>query len=68
MMRRAVLVDERDNRLGAVDVSDATLIIRHDGAFFVRTGESVRLRPSHRALAIVFEQTEIYVRERLEPI
>jgi hypothetical protein len=68
MMRLAVLINERDVRLGAVNISDATAVIRHGGSIFVRTGKTVKLRPNHRMLALVFEQTEIYVRDKLEPI
>lgn len=67
MTRRALLVDELDKRLGTVMVSPATTVIKHDGAFFVRTGATVKLRPAHRALVDVFALTEIYVRDRLDP-
>jgi hypothetical protein len=68
MMRRAVLIDDRDNRLGTVDVNDATFVVRHGGATFVRTDTGVKLRPSHRMLAVVFQQTEVYVRDKLDAI
>jgi hypothetical protein len=68
MTRRAVLIDELDKRLGTVMVSPATTVIKHNGAFFVRTGVTVKLRPAHRALVDVFAQTEVYVREKLESI
>jgi hypothetical protein len=67
-MRRAVLVNERDVRLGTVDVGAATHVISHGGALFVRTEKAVKLRPAHTALAVVFDQTEAYVRDRLDPI
>jgi hypothetical protein len=68
MMRRAILIDERDRRLGTVDVPDATLIIRHRDSVFVRTAKAVKLRPNDRAFLPVFEEAEVYVRERLNPL
>jgi hypothetical protein len=67
-MRRAVLINDRDVRLGTLDVAPATTVVRYGGATFVRTGQSVKLRPAHRALVDVFVETELYVREKLEPI
>jgi len=68
MMRVAVLVDEADRRLGKLTVAPSCFVIRHQDATFVRTDKVVRLHHSHRALAVVFEQTEVYVRARLEAI
>ncbi len=69
MIRRAVLIDELDRRLGTVDVPDATFVIRHDGRFFIRNPHRVvRLRPNDRATLPIFEETEVYNRERLTPI
>jgi hypothetical protein len=68
MMRRALLINERDVRLGTVDVSPAIFVIRYGGATFVRTGEAVKLRLAHRATVDVFAQAEVYVRDKLEPI
>lgn len=68
MMRRAILIDERDRRLGTVDVPDATLVIRHRESIFVRTARAVKLRPNDRAFLPVFEEVEVYVRERINPI
>lgn len=68
MMQRAVLVDERDRRIGTTNVSSACFVISHGDSTFVRTDKGVRLRPADRALAIIFEETEIYVRNRLDPI
>ena len=67
-MRIAVLVDEMDRRLGNLTVVPACFVIRHGDATFVRTDKVVKLHHSHRAMAIVFEQTEVYVRNRLETI
>ncbi len=67
-MKIAVLIDERDRRLGKLQVPDACFVVRHDGATFVRTQRAIKLHHAHRAFAVVFEQTEVYVRERLEPI
>lgn len=67
-MRLAVLIDERDRRLGKIQVPEACFVIQHGDASFVRTDKVIRLHHSHRAMAVVFEQTEIFVRERLEVI
>lgn len=67
-MTIAVLVDERDRRIGKLVVAPACLVIQHKDATFVRTDKAVRLHHSHRALAVVFDQTEVYVREKLEAI
>lgn len=67
-MTPAVLIDERDRRLGKLMVASTCRIIRHADATFVRTDKSVRLHHSHRALAVVFEQTEIFIRNKLEAI
>lgn len=64
----AVLINERDQRLGKLVVAPIVHVIRHQGATFVRTSKGVRLHHSHRAIAVVFEQTEVYVREKLEAI
>jgi hypothetical protein len=68
MMRPAVLIDETDRRIGKLMVGPACFVIRHQDATFVRTDKVVRLHHSHRAMAVIFEQTEVYVRERLESI
>lgn len=64
----AVLIDEKDRRLGKLAVIPACFVIRHAGATFVRTDKGVKLHHSHRAIAVVFQQTEVFVRDRLEPI
>jgi len=68
MMRVAVLVDEANRRLGKLTVGPACFVIRHADSTFVRTDKVVRLHHSHRALAVVFEQCEVYTRKQLEPI
>lgn len=68
MMRVAVLIDERDRRLGKLQVSESCFVIRHNDAVFVRTAKAVKLHHSHRVTAVVFEQTEVYVRDRLEAV
>lgn len=67
-MQTAVLIDERDRRLGTAPVSDACWIIQHNDRLFVRTAKGVRLRPASRTFAIVFEETDPFVRNRLEAI
>lgn len=68
MMRVAVLVDEMDRRLGKLTVGPSCFVISYQDATFVRTEKAVRLHHSHRALAVVFEQTEVHARKQLEPI
>lgn len=67
MMRRAVLISEREVHLGSTNVPASCAVIKYTGAYFVRTGETVRLRASHRAFADVFQETEIFNRGRLDP-
>lgn len=67
-MQIAVLIDERDRRLGTVPVNHACWIIQHYDRLFVRTTKGVRLRPADRAFAIVFEETEPFVRNKLGEI
>lgn len=65
--RAAVLFDERDNKIGKVMVRETTFIIKHNGAFFVRTSDGIRLTRDGVGMGAVFRQTEVFVRERLEP-
>lgn len=67
-MRAAILIDHDDRRLGKLMVAPGCFVIRHAGATFVRTDKAVRIRPSMLTTAVVFEQTEVYVRERLESL
>lgn len=67
-MQIAVLIDDTDRRLGKLQVPPSCHVIRYGGATFVRTPKGVKLHHSHRAIAVVFDQTEVYVRERLEAI
>lgn len=66
MMRTAVLIDERDRRLGRCAVPELTFIIRHKEALFVRTDNGVRL-PSG-GIGVIFEETDVMVRERLDHV
>lgn len=68
MNRIAVLVDESDTRLGKLTVAPSCFVIRYQDRTFVRTDKAVKLHHSHRATAVVFEETEPFVRTRLEPI
>lgn len=68
MRRVAMLVDERGQQLGTCVVTDQCKIIRHDDALFVRNDHAC-VRVGHRAsgaIAVVFEYTEPFVRERLD--
>lgn len=69
-MKTAVLVDEVDRRIGKLQVPETCFVIQHADATFVRTEKYVRLYPRQRAggVAVIFEQTEPFVRGRLEVI
>jgi hypothetical protein len=67
-MQIAVLIDERDRRLGKVMVNSATVVIGHADRIFVRTGKSIRPNPRLNAMAVVFEEAKIYTRDKLEPL
>lgn len=61
--RVAVLLDERDRRVGSTIVPETVFIINHAGRFFVRTEKGARM--SGGGVGAIFEETEVYVRERL---
>lgn len=62
-----MLIDERNERLGTCVVTEHARIIRHDGGLFVRTDRGVRIgHKANGAIAVVFEYTEPFVREKLE--
>lgn len=65
--RTAVLLDERDRKLGKVMVPETVFVIEHRGDVFVRTAEGVRLTRDGVGVAVVFRQTEVFVRDRLAP-
>ena len=67
-MRTAVLLDDSDVKLGKVAVQETTFVIRHGGSYFVRTAEGVRLTRAGCGVGVVFRETQIFIRERLEPI
>lgn len=67
MTRVAILVGERDEPVGRAQVPETAFVIRHQGDYYVRTPEGVRLSKTGSGLGIVFRITEVYVRERLEP-
>lgn len=66
MRRAVVLVDELDRRIGTTSVPETVFVIKHGDAIFVRTARGVRMGGG--GIGVVFEQTEVYVRERLDPI
>lgn len=65
MMRTAVLVDERDRRLGRTTVPDRTLVVEHKGRYFFREGDGVRLPGG--GIGAKFVEREPVVRNKLEP-
>lgn len=67
MMRIAILLNEKDVRLGRCSVQESTFIIQYGDEFFYRTTEGVRLTRDGVGIGVVFRQTEVYVRERLDP-
>jgi hypothetical protein len=68
IVRPAVLVDDMDNRLGSIAVGPTIFVIKYEGRYFYRTEKAVKLHHSHRNTAIVFEETEVATRSRLNPI
>jgi hypothetical protein len=69
-VKTAVLVDELDKRIGKLQIPESCFVIQHAEATFVRTEQYVRLYPRQRSggVAVVFQQTEPFVRARLEAI
>lgn len=65
-IRTAVLVGERDERLGSVSVPEATMLIEHGGALYYRTATAIRL--SGGGVGIIFSYVEPLVREKLCPL
>ncbi len=65
MMRAAVLYDERDRKLGQAMVPDSTLVIEHDGRFFFRAQQGVRLTGG--GIGAKFVDMEPVVRNTLPP-
>lgn len=64
--RSVVLIGERDERLGSLRVHDGVMVIRHHDDLFIRTSKGIR--SSGGGMAVVFELTDVYVRDRLDPI
>lgn len=65
MTRTAVLIDDRDKRLGRVRVPDLTFVVQHQGEIFVRTDRGIRL--SGGGIGVIFQLTDPLVRDRLDP-
>jgi hypothetical protein len=65
--RTAVLLGERDEKVGKTAVPDTTFVICHQGDYFVRTAEGMRLTRGGVGVAAVFRLTEVFVRDRLDP-
>lgn len=63
-MRTIVLVDERDRRLGKTQVPEATFVVVHKDAIFVRTESVIRL--SGGGIGVVFLEFDPLVRNKLE--
>lgn len=68
MTRTAILISERDVRIGKTMVPEATTVIRHGDTIFVRTQECIRLVRGGTGVGAVFRETEVIVRNALEPI
>lgn len=66
MRRTAVLVDDRDRRLGSCVVPDTITVIQHAEGIFVRTETGVRL--SGGGIGVVFRETEAVERTSLKPL
>jgi hypothetical protein len=67
-MRTAVLIDERDRRIGKLMVPESCFVIKHNDALFVRTEKAIRPNPRLNAIAVVFEETQPFIRTKLEAI
>lgn len=65
MRRVAILVDEKDRRLGRAVVAESTMIISHKESLFIRSGLMVKI--SANGLAAEFRYIEPAVRDRLDP-
>lgn len=66
MKRTAILIDERDRRLGRTDIPDAIHIIQHGETMFIRSSEAVRLAGG--GVGVIFRVAEVFVRNKLEPV
>lgn len=66
MRRTAILIDDRDRRLGGCVVNDATHLIQHDDGLFIRTDKGVRL--SGGGIGVIFEYAEPIIRTKLEKL
>lgn len=67
-IRTAVLINERDKRLGQASVPESAMVILHNGSYFVRSDERFRLTREGVSTGVIFRETEIYARESLRPI
>lgn len=65
-IRAAVLIDERDRRLGTTMVPETTFLIQHGEGLFVRTAQAIRL--SGGAVGVVFQEMEPLLRQKLGAI
>lgn len=64
--RTAVLIGERDERIGTTTVPDIAVVIRHDGDIYVRTTEGIRLTRGGLGVGAVFRLAEVFDRPRLQ--
>ncbi len=64
MIRAAVLFDEKDRKLGSTRVPDSTFVIKHNGSFFFRTNDGVRLTGG--GIGARFVEMDPLVRDKLE--
>lgn len=65
MNRTAILIDERDRRIGKTMVPETAFVIRHGNSLFVRTEKGIRL--SGCGIGVVFIETDPHVRQKLDP-
>lgn len=63
--RAAILVDERDRRVGRCVVPEATFVIGYRDGLFVRTEEGARL--SGGGVGVIFRETDVLMRHKLDP-
>lgn len=67
-MITVILSDSMDRHLGIVKTYERCRVLRHCGAHFARTERTARLHPHRNETAPVFEQVEIFVHDKLEPL
>lgn len=66
MRRTAVLINDRELRLGKVAVPESVHVIQYEEAIFIRHPEGIRLPGG--GIGVIFRETDVLIRTKLEPI